>query len=213
LTTWIGYSSVAAARAALEWLLGEVFAGPAQLEFHMRLEAKLNEDPSGEVAELRSKVTKLVARQDRLRLLMEDPVLDPLQFAPSMEQVLAERKAMEHRLKSLTQPRKAWTAEVLAAQQAVRPLDILRALLDGQGQVFKTRAVLRRLLKTFRLVRRPAKGSSVFFVELLPGVFVAEQTESAVIDPAPVRYEVTASTSARRPVVWHVSGVRIPDDK
>jgi hypothetical protein len=50
---------------------------------------------------------------------------------------------------------------------------------------------------------------SVYELTFIPGVGVAEVSESHVIDETGVSFRVTVSTTARRPVVWAVNGERI----
>ena len=81
--------------------------------------------------------------------------------------------------------------------------------MDGEPAVYKVRAVLQRLIARFQLVERKCKGHSVFELEFQPGVFVAEQSGSVVIDTTRVAFRIDVVTTPRRPVTWDVKGVRI----
>jgi hypothetical protein len=83
---------------------------------------------------------------------------------------------------------------------------LLKNLLDGEPAAYKVRAVLKRLIRRFEFVERKKKGHSVFEVEFVPGAFVAEVSESAVIDETPVGFRIEVQTTAKRPVVWEVGG-------
>ena len=57
--------------------------------------------------------------------------------------------------------------------------------------------------------RKDGSGVSVVVeheIALQPGVCLAELSDTAVIDSSAFAFEVTCSTTASRPVVWHVSG-------
>lgn len=48
----------------------------------------------------------------------------------------------------------------------------------------------------------------MFRIALKPGVYVAEASDTAVIDKQVVEFEVTASVTGKRPVQWCVSGCK-----
>ena len=68
---------------------------------------------------------------------------------------------------------------------------------------------MQRLLSTFKLVAKPSRSVHVFRLALQPGVCLAELSDTDVIDNSVFEFEVTCSTTARRPVVWQVSGKAI----
>lgn len=208
-SNWLGYSSVAAARAALDWVLLQVFTGPVLDEFRRRLEARLREGPAQEEREAKARLVDLEAVIQRLKMLMANPKLDPAVFEQDMEVATSERRVLQARLEKLRQNQRRLTPEVLAIQQAVDPLALLRQLLTGDGEVYQVRATLRRLLHCFVFIARPRRGESVFRIGLQPGVYVAEVSDTAVIDQGVVEFEVTASTTGRRPVQWILSGHRV----
>ena len=91
----------------------------------------------------------------------------------------------------------------------IEPLAMLHAILNGELEVYKVHATLRRLLARFDLVARPRSGCSVFRIGFIPGVALAELTGTPVIDSSTITFEVTVSTVKRRPVEWTVSGHRV----
>jgi hypothetical protein len=52
------------------------------------------------------------------------------------------------------------------------------------------------------LVARPYIGCSVFQIEFIPGVALAELTETLAIDSSTVTVEVNVNTGKRRPIVF-----------
>ena len=72
---FIGYSSLAAAKLALEWCLQEVFTGRVLAELHDRLKARLIAKPAKEEDELRRRLSELDIAIQRIKRLALDRVL------------------------------------------------------------------------------------------------------------------------------------------
>jgi hypothetical protein len=83
-------------------------------------------------------------------------------------------------------------------------------LLDGAEEPYTVRKALQRLLARFQFVRNVGRYQSVFRLALRPGVSLAEASRTETLDSEEIEFEVTASTSAHRPVVWRVSGCLVP---
>jgi DNA invertase Pin-like site-specific DNA recombinase len=206
--SWIGYSSVGAARAALEWVLQAMFSGEVLDEFHCRLRTRLEEGPALEEKELRERLSGLNASLVRLKALAMNPGLAEM-FVSELTSTNQDIIVAKKRLEVLGQHRERLTPEILEQQLAAKPLELLHDLLQGLSEPYKVRATLRRLLAGFDLIARQGRGCSVFRFKLMPGVCVAEASDTVPIDMSPVCFDVTVSTTSRRPVVWKVSGNRI----
>jgi DNA invertase Pin-like site-specific DNA recombinase len=206
---FIGYSSLGAARQALEWCLKQVFTGVVLAELHKRLRAKLVAGPAREEAELRRRLGELAVSLQRLKRLALDPEIGEDLFRRELGEVKAEQKSKESQLEALLRRSAHVTRAAVELQAAVDPYTLIHKLLDGEPEVYKVRATLKRLISSFKLVARPVRGVSVYELEFIPGVGVAEVSESEVIDETPVRFRVTVSSSSARPVRWVVEGARI----
>jgi hypothetical protein len=204
--SWMGYSSNAAAKEALYWVLERVFTGDVKAEFHRRLAEKVTEGPALEERRLRERLSVLEATSLRLKHLMLTLSNGPDEFKPDFENNSREMDAVRRALEAIREGRRQLTPDALARQLDVDPLSILRGLLDGNEEVYKVRATLRRLFRLFEFSARPCSGKSVFTFKLRPGVCVAELTDTPIIDHTEVGFEVTVSTTKRRPVEWAVSG-------
>ena len=202
---YLGYTSVQAARHALESVLGSLFTGEVRQVLNQRLTEKLQTGPAKELEELRSRLKGIEANIDLVQDYMLNPNLDPDSWKKKLEGLVQNRRACEHRMGQLRSASRKLTPEVLQMQVRLDPLPLLNQLLGGQTEAYKVRATLRRLLATFRFVGKPSRYTSVFCIGLQPGVCLAELSDTAVIDSSVFEFEVTCSTSARRPVVWHVS--------
>ncbi len=209
IDTWIGYSSVAAVRKALDFALRQLFTGDVLDEFHHRLKERLLEGPAREQEELREKGMKVQATVNRLKSLISNPDLGAELFERDLVKANDDLRVVNTRLATLQSQIARMTPEVLKAQLTVEPLRMLGAILNGELEVYKVRATLRRLLARFELVARPYKGCSVFRIEFVPGICVAELSSTPVMDSSRIGFQVTATTTNRRPPEWTVTGQRI----
>ena len=122
---------------------------------------------------------------------------------------MVEQKSKRAQLEALSSRETQNIEAVVAVQASVDPLALIRRLLDGEPEAYKVRATLGRLISKFEFVAKPGKNVSVYELTFIPGIGVAEVSETDVIDETGVSFRVTASTTARRPVVWVVKGERI----
>lgn len=206
---FIGYSSLAAARQALEWCLREVFTGALLAEFHARLQARLTGGPAKEEADLRRRLGELEIILQRLKRFALDPDVGEDFFRKDLSDARAEQKSRQAQLEGLLKRSSHVTKAVVAVQSAIDPLALIQKLIDGEPEAYKVRATLRRLISRFELVGKPVRNVSIYELTFIPGIGVAEVCESEVIDEVGVTFRVTASTSAARPVKWVVHGERI----
>jgi site-specific DNA recombinase len=206
---FIGYSSLAAAKLALNWCLTEVFTGEVLEEFHTRLKARRESGPAVEIADLKRKIDDIEGTLQRIKRLSLDPAIGEDFYKPELAAALAERKSKKSQLDALVSRGSHVSKEAVALQSSIDPLTLIQRLIDGEPAVYKVRATLRRLISKFEFVARPVKYASVYELTFLPGVGVAEVSETDVIDDTGVSFRVTVSTTARRPVVWVVKGERL----
>ena len=206
--TWLGYTSVAAARVVLNWVLQKILAGSVLEELHRRLRARVEQGPEEEEREARKRIALAEARASRLHALMTNPDLDANRYIPDMQATERELRIARQMQKQAQAGRAHLNPEVLEQQLSVRPAELLSQLLESPTETYKVRATLRRLLRRFVYLGRPQTGASRFLVELQPGVCLAELSSTDVIDESTICFEVVASTTARRPVTWTVTGTR-----
>ena len=205
---FIGYSSLAAAKLALNWCLGEVFTGDVLKEFHARLQARLKTGPAQEEADLKQRLVELDASIKRIKRIALDPDIGDELFKIELIEALTEQKLRKTHLATLERRKTPDVEGTVAKQSTIDPLALIRRLLDGEPEAYKVRATLRRLISKFEFVTKPAKNVSVYELTFIPGGGVAEVSETDVIDDTGVSFRVTVSTTARRPVVWVVKGER-----
>jgi DNA invertase Pin-like site-specific DNA recombinase len=206
---FIGYSCLAAAKQVLEWCLREVFTGEVLAEFHLRLAARLHSKPKKEEADLKQRLEELDVGIKRIKRFALDPDIGDELFKVDLVAALAEQKSKKVQLDAVLSQKKHVNKDAVEMQSSVDPLALIRQLLDGEPEAYKVRATLRRLISKFKFVAKPGKNVSVFELTFIPGVGVAEVSETDVIDDTGVSFRVTVSTTARRPVVWVVNGERI----
>lgn len=206
---FIGYSSLAAATLALEWCLREVFTGEVLSEFRARLHARLTAGPAKEEAELKHRLGELDVMLKRLKRFALDPDVGDDFFMKDLSEARAEQKSKQAQLEALLTRATHVTKAAVDLQLAVDPLGLIQRLLDGEPEVYKVRATLRRLISRFVFVAKSSRNVSVYELSFIPGVGVAEVSESDVLDESSVSFRVTVSTTAARPVKWVVHGERI----
>jgi site-specific DNA recombinase len=205
---WIGYSSVSAAKVALEWVLDELLTESAVAELRRRLEQRLNEGPAQEEKTLKERQRQLEVTMARLKVLALRPELGDV-YADELCATAQDMRLVSSRLDRLRESVRHITPQVLARQMEIDVPQLVRRLLDGNVEVYKVRATLRRLLSEFKLVGRPERGVSVFRVALEPGVSLAEFSDTPLIDPVAMTFSVEVRTSHARPTRWTVEGQRI----
>jgi site-specific DNA recombinase len=206
---FIGYSSLAAAEQALEWCLRAVFSGDVLKEFHARLLERLTAGPAKEEAELRRRLSELEVVLKRIKRMALDPEIGEEYFLKDLAEARTEQKSKQAQLQVILTRASHISKAAVVAQSSIDPFLLIRKLLDGEPEVYKVRATLRRLIAQFELIAKPARGVSIFQLTFIPGICVAEVTESDVIDDGSVSFRVTVSTTAARPVVWVTRGERI----
>ena len=209
---WIGYSSVSAASQALLWALHELFRGPVREAFRRHMRARLTDASRDDERQIRQEIDAQSARLARLKSLAADPELDPEVFLPELKAASGLLSTAKKRLEAVRRRTSRVTPETIEAQLAVDPYELLRHRISCPDDVYKLRATLKRLLARFELVARPRKGHSVFVIGFAPGVYLAEQSDTEVIDATRWTFEVSVRTSARRPLVWETHGRRIDAD-
>lgn len=207
--TWLGYTSVNAVRQVLYWALETVFSGEVRREFNCRLAERLLSGPDKDITACNVALKGITKRIESIQGFMLNPVIGPVLWEPKLEAAVREHEEVSQKLRLLKSAAIHVSPETVALQKAADPLHYLRQLLQSKEETYKTRATLRRLLSRFEFVARPEKGVSVFRIAMKPGVTLAEASDTNVVDAGALEFEVTARTSAKRPVVWGVEGKRI----
>lgn len=212
IPTCMGYTSVSAARLALEWTVAHIFTGEVRKELDRRLAERLQSGPAKEIAEGVTRLKDMEEQIDRIQTFMLNPNVNPKLWEPKLEVLSQEREALEHRVGRLRSSARQVTPAVLGAQVGTNPLPVLHELLAGKEEPYKVRATFRRLLAKFQLVAKPSRYVSVFRIAVQPGMVLAEISDTVVLDSSEFEFEVTCSTTAHRPVVWNVSGRPVPKE-
>lgn len=206
---FIGYTSIPAANYALNWCLEQVFDGEVLAEFHKRLQARLIEKPAAEVLRLKKRLQELDMTIQRMKRLALDPEIGEDVFRNELAQATSEQKLKTAQLDTLMHRTAQVTEAAVQMQSSIDPLKLIKRLLEGEPEVYKVRATLKRLVKKFVFVARPRKYVSVFEISFCQGVGVAQVSNSEVLDDLLVTYRVTVTTSSVRPTQWRVEGERI----
>lgn len=206
---FIGYTSLSAVKVALNWALRQLFTGSVLAEFRARLESRLTEGPAREESVLEARLAELVASRERLEQIMLDPRTPVEWLTEKLVEVSDALEATKRQLQALRDRSVRVTRETVQLQASIDPLPLLEKLLEGEPAAYKVRSVLRRLVRRFEFVERRKRGHSVFEIEFVPGAFVAEVSDSVLIDETSVSFRIDVRTTAHRPVHWDVEGCPI----
>lgn len=204
--SWIGYSSVAAAREALLWTLRSVLSpGPVQDAFHLRLEERLRDGPGHQLASLKDELASIDERLARLKHFMLTLRKGEEMFSSEFNNSVTVRDSLVARIERASAQVVKIDADVIHRQKTADVMSVVERMIDDEAvEPYKLKATLRRFLSRFELVARPKRGTSVFRLGLVPGVLISDVTSTPVADSHEVVFDVTVSTTARRPVVWQV---------
>lgn len=208
--SFLGYTSVAAARQALLHALQPLFTGPVIEEFHTRLKARLYDKPVEEEAQLRATIAELNVARERLFRMMRNVNINDAMLEGELEKLSEESSRAEGRLKRVENRSNKASPAAIDAQCAVNPLPLIEKMLNGEDlHCYQVRATLRRLVRKFTFTAKQARYHSVFEIEFVPGALIAEVSGTETLDEQSVRFSVDVRTTARRPPVWTVQVTKI----
>ncbi|MEW5881945.1 MAG: hypothetical protein AB1761_16035 [Pseudomonadota bacterium] len=202
---FLGYVSTAGTLKMLQHVLRSVFSQAAVEEFRRRLRLRLNGGRDEDMARLQQALKQATRACERLaRQLRELPEDDPI-LERQYREASAERRRLEDEVRSLaTSQVSAKERAAIERQLAVEPLAVLARLLEGEGDLERTQAVLARLFPRIALVARPQRHTAVYEVEIATGSGLAIAADSdTVVDGVEV-LRVEVRCSAHRPTRWAV---------
>ncbi|UUX94562.1 recombinase family protein [Aquabacterium sp. J223] len=207
--SFIGYTSVVAAQKTLEQALTLLFTGPVRDEFSARLRARLEKGPGEEEERLRARRLELESSCERLLQLARRPGIGLEFLAQQLEEDKTELDRVTARLAALTRAAGKVSKAAIERQLAVEPTTVVSQLLNGAAPAHEVRATLKRLIESFRFVDRPRKFEAMFEIRFVPGAFVAELSDSDVLDSTAVTMRIHTKTGARRPPPWEVTVTQV----
>lgn len=203
---FVGYTSLAAAKKALDFGLRQLFTGDVLSEFRSRLRSRLTEGSAQEEAVLQRRISEIDQGFQKLQRALLTEGMREEWLAQQMVELGSERDAKEKQLAALRRRASHVTAEAVELQASIDPLPLIERLLDGEPEAYKVRATLRRLVERFELVEKKGRNVSIFELEFKPGACLAELTGSALVEASSFGFCVQVSTSSARPTVWQVEG-------
>lgn len=203
-TRFIGYTSLGAAKKALNFGLRHLFTGDVLSEFRSRLRARLTEGSAKEEIALQTRISEIDEKFNRLKRLLLTSGMREEWLAEEMVELGREGDEKRALLAALKKRASHVTAEAVDLQASIDPLPFLERLLDGEPEPYKVRATLRRLIHRFEFVERKAERVSVFELEFKPGACLAELSGSAMVEESVVGFRIQTTPSRAQPTVWEV---------
>jgi site-specific DNA recombinase len=207
--SWMGYTSEGAAMTALTWVLRDAMSDDVVQAFRETLNRAAQEGPLTEIASAEKQLAAVKARAQRLRqLLMIEGLSDDAQLGADLVRANREERECAAKLSRLQQRAGQLGDGQLARLLQVDPRDLIRPLLDAPPDARHLKAVLGRLVHSFRLIERPKRFRATFAIVLDMTPLVAGKLGVEAPVTTRVGYRVEVTTSPHRPVRWHAEGTR-----
>lgn len=207
-TTWMGYTSVVGLQHALQFVLDRICSSSVRNELNARLKAALAGGNPDELKTLKGKLDKATRAWERsVRYMREvDENYDVLRRECDI--ALSQRRKLEDKLAALKRGLREVDKAMVRAQLDVDPSALVRSLMKPGEHASRTQAVLSRLLPKITFVDRPVRHSAVFEIHVVPGVAVAEASETALIDDKVTVLRVRVQCDPRPPRKWSATLVQ-----
>lgn len=198
------YISTKGVQALLAHVLKELFTGEVEQMFRHRLAARLEGGHEQRILELKRNVGK---GDQKLRLLLrlltaadtEDPAVEA-----EYRHVLAEKRALAAELGRLESAVMGIDKRTIKLQLEVNPSELLPSLFGSQVQPERARAALRHVFPSIIYLGKRSRFCSEFIIECAPGIAVAEQSETSVVDGEIVRRKYSLTAGPSRPSRWSI---------
>ena len=207
---WVGYTSLRSVLAALSWAIEQLFTGKVLEEYHRRLRKQLEAGPSDAVERAMQRLREIDLKLDRVKSLALNPSIGLETLEREMQMLVEGKREATAELERLQARSRRMSTEQLETMLKTDPREMLHSLLRGEVQVWKARATLRRIVKSFKFVERVRRGVSIFEITLLPDVAVAEEARVERLGPSyEVSFRITVATRLRIADGEIVSGKRL----
>lgn len=198
------YISTKGVQALLTHVLKELFTGEVEEMFRHRLAARLEGGHEQRILELKRNVGK---GDQKLRLLLrlltaadtEDPAVEA-----EYRHVLAEKRTLAAELGRLESAVMGIDQVTIKLQLEVNPSELLPSLFGTEVQPERARAALRHVFPSIIYLGKRSRFCSEFIIECAPGIAVAEQSETSVVDGEIVRRKYSLTAGPSRPSRWSI---------
>jgi DNA invertase Pin-like site-specific DNA recombinase len=200
------YVSTAGTKEVLLYVLKQQFTQAHIDAFRDRLRKRLEGHNENELVEIKMSIARLSRATERLLQLIRD-VPDDDQLEQQYRATLDERRQAEKELKRVEAGIMALDEQAIEQQINVNFEDILLQLFDSDVSTERTRAVLTRVFTAIRFMGKPEPYTSVFNIEIVPGVIAAELTGTQELDKVKTVYNIKLSTTHSRPTRWVIQEI------
>jgi len=207
----MGYAGAGGLRAALLLVMEELFDERLIAEFRTRLRRRLEGDRSSELEAAQARAKRALAAYERLLRLARELPQDDGAMERELKTAALESRDAERKVKAVEEGLSKVDRVSIERQLEVDPRALLPRLLDENAPVGKVQAVLQRLFPRIALVARLDRETRVFEIALAPGVAFAHASDTPTLEEKTMTVRVRVSSSARRPVRWHVEFEATPN--
>lgn len=202
--SWMGYAGTGGLRTALLLVMDALFDDALVAEFRARLRKRLEGDRSSELEAAHACAKRARAAYERLLRLARELPQDDGAMERELKTAALESREAERKVKLVSEGVSKVDRVSIEQQLAVDPREFLPRLLDDGVPVGKVQAVLQRLFPRIALVARIDRTTRVFEITLAPGVAFAHASDTLTLEEETMTVRVRVSSSAKRPVRWHV---------
>lgn len=198
------YVSASGVVALLTHVLERCLTGEVVVEFRRRLKAFVTAERQVEVHSLGVELRRAESACTRLVRLIREVDKDDGLLEREYRDARAQRDKVAARLRAAEDASQESLKEAARAQLSADPRVLLPRLFEAAAPAERVRAVLHRLFPSIVLEKKLSRFVSVYQVTVAPGVAHAEATGTQMVEDVQVALRFQVSTSARRPVVWHI---------
>ncbi|MEO7032113.1 MAG: recombinase family protein [Herbaspirillum sp.] len=198
------YISANGVKAALIYVLKQVFSAEAKEAFRKKLRARLEGGQEERITVLKQDISQKAKQMKYLLRALSSSDMTDVVVEEEYTATLEEKRKLDAELSQAEAILKNTNVADIERQLKADPLDLLPHLFGNAVPAEKTRAALRRLFPVIATMEKLGKFSSHLVIEFAPGVALAECSKTAVIDAEPVELHLKVTGGAKRPTVWVV---------
>ncbi len=205
---FMGYAGAAGVKAALGFMIDEIFSKEVRREYRSRLRARLEEGDASILE--RAKAER--AHADRVckrlaRMLRDGDGRSDEHIESEYAAARAEFLRTDERLRGIRDGLARIDQDTIKKHLAVDPTRMVRRLLAGNPVDPGFRASLARIFPKIRFVARPVRFVAEYEIELAAGVAFALATETGVLDEASVTVRLRVTRTRSQPARYEVERI------
>ena len=201
-----GYVSVTGVAFMLQKLIEANLCAETQTAFKSRLQDRLSGGLDAELAQAQVVLSRAIRTCQRYIDSMAAIGKDDPYLLPALQKATQTRIDAEQTVSRLKDGVARIDTKALEAQlSVVDPMKIVELLFsENVIPVERKRAILSRLFPRIVMLGKQATNETLFEIDMVPAVIMAELTETNVLINDVLRYQLVLKCSTKRPTVWQL---------